>query len=337
MRFQDIIGQNEIKEHLQKAISGGKVSHAYIINGEKGMGKRMLAQAFIQTLFCEKHGEDAWEECPECGKISRRNHPDVIYILPEDDKKIPGIDTIRDKLVSDVYIRPYSREIKVYVIPDADLLNPSCQNAILKTIEEPPEYVRLLLLTENAERLLPTIRSRCIRLDLKPVTGEDDRIKDLLMREYELPEYVATSVMQFAQGNIGKALSLAGSDRFQSMLDDVFSLVSHLDSMKAYEISQKAGSIKKNASEAGFDLREYLDLMLLWYRDVLLYKAIADPKRLYFTDRLREIMRESSLYSFDQLKTFIDRIEHTKDLLHANISSDLALSLLMHRIAAAGQ
>ncbi len=77
--------------------------------------------------------------------------------------------------------------------------------------------------------------------------------------------------------------------------------------------------------------------MLLWYRDVLLYKAIADPNRLYFTDRLREIMRESGLYTYEQLSAFIDKIEHTKDLLHANISSDLALSLLMHRIAAAGQ
>ncbi|MCR5098481.1 MAG: DNA polymerase III subunit delta' [Lachnospiraceae bacterium] len=257
MRFCDIIGQNEIKEHLQKAISGGKVSHAYIINGEKGMGKRMMAQAFVQTLFCEKHGVDACEECPECGKVSRRNHPDVIYIQPEPEKKNIGIDDIRQQLVSDVYIRPYSREIKVYIIPDADLLNPSCQNAILKTIEEPPEYVRLLLLTENAQRLLPTIRSRCIQLDLKPVVNEDEKIRAMLIREYELPEYVTESILQFAQGNIGKALSLAGSDRFQSMLDNVFSLVSHVDSMKAWEIAQKADQIKKAAAEEGFDLKEY--------------------------------------------------------------------------------
>ncbi len=337
MRFSDIIGQNEIKEHLQKAISGGKVSHAYIINGEKGMGKKMMAQAIVQTLLCEKHGIDACEECAECGKVSRHNHPDVIYIQPEPDKKTISVETIREKLVSDVYIRPYSAQIKVYVIPDADVLNTSCQNAILKTIEEPPEYVRLLLLTENAERLLPTIRSRCIRLDLKPVVNEDARIRDLLMREYELPEYVVASILQFAQGNIGKALSLAGSERFSSMLDNVFSLVSHIDSMKAYEIADRADQIKKSATDDGFDLKEYLDLMLLWYRDVLLYKAIADPDRLYFTDRLREIMRESSLYSYEELNVFIDKIEQTKDLLHANISSDLALSLLMHRIAAAGQ
>ena len=337
MKFSDIIGQNEIKDHLQKAVKSGKVSHAYIINGERGMGKKMLAEAFVQTLFCEQHGMDACEECPECGKVSRHNHPDVIYILPDEGKKTIGVENIRDNLVSDVYIRPYSREIKVYIIPDADLLNPSCQNAILKTIEEPPEYVRLLLLTENAERLLPTIRSRCIELDLKPVTGEDERIRRLLMQEYELPEYVTTSILQFAQGNIGKALSLAGSDSFQKMLDTIFSLVSHIDGMRSYEIADRIEDIKKTAAEEKTDIKEYLDLLLLWYRDVLLYKATSDPSRLYFADRLREIMRESGLYTYGELNSFIEKIENTKDLLHANISSDLALSLLMHRIAAAGR
>ncbi len=335
MRFADIIGQKEIKDHLQSAIRGQKVSHAYIINGERGMGKKMLAEAFVQTLFCEEGGDDACENCPECGKVSRRNHPDVIYILPEKGKKVVSVDSIRQDLVSDVYIKPYSRDIKVYIIPDADLLNTSCQNAILKTIEEPPEYVRLLLLTENSQRLLPTIRSRCIELDLKPVTGEDDRIKDLLMKEYEMPEYVADSVMQFAQGNVGKALSLAGSEAFSNMLDKVFYLVSHIDEMQGYEIANTAQEIKKQAAEDETDIGEYLDLMLLWYRDVLLYKSTANPNGLYFTDKLREIMRERRLYSYDELQAIIDKIGSTKDLLHANIASELALSLLMHRIASA--
>ena len=332
MRFADIIGQNEIKEHLQAAIAGGKVSHAYIINGERGTGKHIMAEAFVQTLFCETHGTDACEECSECGKISRHNHPDVRYIIPEEGKKTIGIDVIRDQLVGDVYIKPYSREIKVYIIPDADQLNAACQNAILKTIEEPPEYVRLLLLTENAERLLPTIRSRCIRLDLKPVVGEDDRILDLLMKNYEMPEYLAASIMQFAQGNIGRALSLASKDRFGHVIDSIFHLVSHIDNMRVYEISDAADTLKKEASDGEIDLKEYLDLLLLWYRDVLLYKSAADPNRLYFTDRLREIMRESMIYSYEDLHAIIDKIGDTGSLLEANIAPDLAFSLLMQRM-----
>ncbi len=335
MRFADIIGQNEIKEHLKKAIETGKISHAYIINGERGMGKKMLAEAFVQTMFCEKGGSDACEECSECGKISRKNHPDVIYIRPSEDKKTVGINDIREQLVSDIYIRPYSGDIKVYIIEDADLLNTSCQNAILKTIEEPPEYARLLLLTENAQRLLPTIRSRCIELDLRPVTGDDDRIMSLIMDEYELPEYVAASILQFSQGNIGRALSLASGDSFKSMLDMVFHLVSHIDSMHAYEIAGEADKLKKKAADKELDLLEYLDLLLLWYRDVLLYKSTADTGHLYFSDRLREIMRESSIYSYEDLRAFIEKIENTGQLLNANIAPDLALSLLIHRIAAA--
>ena len=334
MRFADIIGQNEIKEHLQAAIAGGKVSHAYIINGERGMGKHTMAEAFISTLFCEEHGADACEACSECGKISRHNHPDVRYIVPEEGKKTIGIDAIRDQLVGDVYIKPYSREIKAYIIPDADSLNISCQNAILKTIEEPPEYVRLLLLTENAESLLPTIRSRCIRLDLKPIVGKDQAIRELLMKKYELPEYLTAPIMQFAQGNIGRALSLAEGDHFTKLLDSVFRLVSHIDSMQTYEIFGTAETIKKKASDGDLDLKECLDLLLLWYRDVLLYKSTADPGRLYFTERLREVMRESGLYSYGGLASIIEGIEDTKQLLNANISSDFAFALLMQKMRA---
>ncbi len=336
MRFQDIIGQKEIKKHLQKAITGGKVSHAYIINGEKGMGKHMLAEAFVQTLFCEEKGEDACEKCAECGRIRRKNHPDVIYILPEEGKKNIGVEYLKEALVSDVYIRPYAREMKVYIIPDADLLNTSCQNAILKTIEEPPDYVRLLLLTENSKRLLPTIRSRCIELDLLPVMDEDEKIKALLMNEYELPEYVVSTILQFASGNIGRALTLAGNDGFRDTLDEVFSLASHLEGMKSYEVYDRVSEIKNKATQENLDLKEYLDLLLLWYRDVLLYKATKKPDGLYFAQRLREIMRQSEVYSYEQLYSFVKGIESTKDLLHANISSDLALSLLLHRIATAG-
>ena len=337
MRFDDIIGQKDIKDHLQAAITDGKVSHAYIISGERGMGKKMLAEAFVQTLFCEKHGADACEECPECRKVMHKNHPDVIYVHPEEGKKTIGVNDVRDQLVGDVYIRPYSADIKVYIIPDADQLGAASQNAILKTIEEPPEYVRLLLLAENAERLLPTIRSRCIELDLKPVVGEDDKVRKLLMEKYELPEYVTGSILQFAQGNIGRALSLASSDRFKTVLDQVFYMVSHIDEMQNYEISAESEKLKAMAKDGQLDLKEYLDLLLLWYRDVLLYKTTADADRLYFTDRLREIMRLSSLYSYRDLDVIIEKISSTEALLKANIGSELALSLLMQCIRAGGK
>ena len=146
MRFSEVFGQELIKENLMRAISIKKMSHAYILNGEKGMGKRDLAEAFAAALLCEEHGKDSCGQCRTCRRIDGHNHPDVITIEPEKGKDTIATRDIKSKLVGDISIRPYESEYKVYIIPNAHLLNRESQNAILKTIEEPPEYAIVLLL-----------------------------------------------------------------------------------------------------------------------------------------------------------------------------------------------
>lgn len=135
--FQDIIGQEQIKEHLRNALSSGKVSHAYIINGEKSSGKEFIAKVFAMALQCEKGGEEPCQECHACKQALSGNHPDIIHVTHEKPNTV-SVDDIRAQVNNDVAIKPYSGPYKVYIVNEAEKMTSQAQNAILKTLEEPP-------------------------------------------------------------------------------------------------------------------------------------------------------------------------------------------------------
>ena len=180
--FSDIYGYETIKEHLQSAISMGKVSHAYVISGGLGSGKKLIASTFAQTLQCEAGGVEPCGVCHSCVQAAGRNQPDIIWVGHEKPGSI-GVDDIRDQLVSDMQIKPYSSPYKIYIIDEADKLTVAAQNAMLKTIEEPPAYGIVILLANNPDVFLQTILSRCVVLDLKPL--KDDVVIKYLKDHYD--------------------------------------------------------------------------------------------------------------------------------------------------------
>ena len=196
--FHDIIGQEQIKEHLQNAISAKKISHAYIINGEKSSGKEFIARVFAMTLQCEKGGTEPCQECHSCKQALSDNQPDIIYVSHA--------------------IKPYSSPYKIYIMNEVEKMTPQAQNAILKTLEEPPEYAVIMLLTSNVNGLLPTILSRCVVLNMKPVA--DELVRNYLMHQLQVPDYKAEVCVAFARGNIGKAKSLASSEDFDNIKNE---------------------------------------------------------------------------------------------------------------------
>lgn len=183
--FDEIIGHEKVKEHLQSAIKLNKISHAYIFNGPQGSGKKMLADVFAKTLQCEVNGEKPCNECHSCIQAESGNHPDIIYISHEKENSI-GVDDVREQFVGDMQIRPYSSRYKIYIMDEADKMTQQAQNAILKTIEEPPSYGIVILLTENADGLLSTILSRCVKLELNPI--EDSKLTKYLIAKYQVSQ-----------------------------------------------------------------------------------------------------------------------------------------------------
>lgn len=319
--FKDVIGHGSVIDFLEKSIKKNKVSHAYVLNGEKGCGKRKVAEAFCLALQCEKGGTDGCMECGACRRVLSGNHPDVIHLVREKENSI-GVEEVRTQINGDVMIKPYDGRYKIYVIEDAHLLTVQAQNALLKTIEEPPEYVVILLLTSNADQLLPTILSRCILLNLRPVGL--DKIRDYLMKEYQLPDYKAETCAAFSQGNVGRAIRLASSEDFNERKEMALRLLRHVQDMEIQEMVEYVKSLQENKT----DLMEYMDLLLTWYRDLLLFKTTADANRLIFKEETAEIKRQAGKISYRGIEVVMDAIRVAKTRLEARVNIEITMELL---------
>lgn len=320
--FQNILGHKQAVESLQNAIMLGKVSHAYIFNGEDGVGKKSLAEAFAMTLQCEKGAKDACMACHSCRQALTRNQPDIIYLAPEKEKTIT-VNDVRTQINGDVVLKPYSSRYKVYIINHAETMNEAAQNAILKTIEEPPEYVVMILLTTNAEMLLPTIRSRCITIDLHPLA--DELVKKYLMEVLSVPEDKAALCTAFAQGNVGKAARLSGSEDFNHIKSDVVMLLKHIKQIDLFELTQAVKAIE----EYKLYINDYFDIMSIWYRDILVYKATMDANRLIFQDEIYDIKKQANVSSYEGIENILHAIDQAKRRINANVNLELALELML--------
>lgn len=321
-KFTDIIGQEQIKEHLRNAISTGKVSHAYIINGERSSGKEFIARVFAMALQCEKGGVEPCEECHSCRQALSGNQPDILYVSHEKPNTI-GVEDIREQINGDIGVKPYSSRYKIYIMNEGEKMTVQAQNALLKTLEEPPEYAVILILTTQVEALLPTILSRCVVLNMKPVP--DELVKKYLMEELKVPDYKANICVAFARGNIGKAKLLAASEEFEKVKDEAVTLVKYINDM---EISDIVKAIKK-ISEYKFDVNDYLDILSVWYRDVLLFKATKDINSLIFKEEIQQIMRVSNRSTYEGIETIVNALQQAKRRLEANVNFDLTMELLL--------
>ena len=320
--FRDIIGQEQIKEHLQNALATGKVSHAYIINGEKSSGKEFIAKIFAMALQCEQGGTEPCNECRSCKQTLSKNQPDIIYVSHEKPNTI-SVDDIRAQINNDVAIKPYSSKYKVYIINEAEKMTPQAQNAILKTLEEPPAYAVILLLVSNVNTLLPTILSRCVVLNMKPV--RDALVKKYLMEELQVPDYKAEVCVAFARGNVGKAKLLASSEEFENVKAEALSLLKYIKDMEIQEI---VAAIKK-INEYKLEINDYMDIMSIWYRDVLLFKATNDVNHMVFKEEVQTIRKVAARSSYEGIERVIKALDTAKKRLDANVNFDLVMELLL--------
>lgn len=319
--FKDVVGHRNVIQYLQNAVAENRVSQAYIVNGERGTGKKMLAKLFAMALLCEEHGAEPCNKCHSCVQAESNNHPDIIWVTHEKPGSI-GVDDVRTQINNTVAIKPYQSPYKVYIIPEADIMTVQAQNALLKTIEEPPQYAVFILLTENADVLLPTINSRCVMLKLRYI--KDALIKKYLMERMEVPDYKAEVCAAFAQGNLGKAIKLAGSEHFNELKDEVLNLMRHINDM---DISELVEAVKR-CTLYKVEINDYLDLIMVWYRDVLLYKATREIDKVVFKDQIDCMREQARRSSYEGIETILDSLDKAKARLKANVNFDLVMELL---------
>ena len=338
--FADIIDQEQMKEHMQHVLQTEKVSHAYIISGENGSGKEFIARIFAKALQCENknmRGEylESCNECPSCVKALSENHPDIITITHEKPNSI-GVDDIRSQLRDDVVIKPYESRYKIYIIPEGEKMTAAAQNALMKTLEEPPAYIVIIILTSNINAFLPTIISRCIVLPMK--VARDDSIKKFLMEECQIVDYKAMLCASFARGNVGKALDLAANERFETLKNETIELVTKLKHLEIHDIMDRVHMILEPAegdeksSKKGIDLRQYadfMDILIFLFRDMLVYKATENEDHLIFTDKVSYIRSVTREISYEEIGNIIKDMEIAKSRITSNVNIDLALELML--------
>ena len=325
--FSDIYGYETIKEHMQSAIRLGKVSHAYIINGGLGAGKKMLAGIFAKTLQCENMEEsvNTCNKCHYCIQSDTGNQPDIIWVKHEKPASI-GVDDVREQIIADMQIKPYSSRYKIYIIDEAEKLTVAAQNALLKTIEEPPSYGIVIFLKTNAHIFLKTILSRCVMLDLKPV--KNSIVEEYIRNNYDVSDYECRFAANFAQGRIGRAKTIVESTEFAHLKQDVMHVIKNAKDMTSGEIM----AVVKDINNYKLTIDDYLDLMAKWFRDVLLFKSTNDTNYLIFSDEISLIKSQAQTMSYEGIQDILDSIDKVKIRLKANVNFDLCIELLIMAI-----
>lgn len=322
-----VLGQKHITEHFENAIKKSKISHAYIINGEEGTGKLQLAINFAKALQCQENDFQKGEvtgraccECKSCKQTDSKNQPDIKYVTHS--KKNITVDDIREQINDDIDIKPYSSRYKIYIVPESELMNKYAQNALLKTIEEPPEYAVIILITTNADSFLSTILSRCVLLNTRPVSEES--IYNQLKAKYDVSDYTAKVAISFANGNPGRAVKLATSDDFLHLKQEV---VGTVISLRNGGMDVVASNIKK-AAELKKQMNEYFATMRIWFRDILLYKASKNEEKIIFQDEYITIKEMAEIFSFEGLDMIFKSIDQAENRINSNVNFDMTLEVL---------
>lgn len=319
--FEDIVGHGRIKDHLKNSIRLDKVSHAYLFVGDKGVGKMSMAKMFAQTLQCESKGIEPCMKCKSCLQMISDNQPDIRVLTHE--KAAMSVDEIRTQLINDAGIMPYAGPYKIYIVPDAHLLNAPAQNALLKTIEEPPSYVVVILIVDNKDVILPTILSRCVTINFMPLPDKD--VAKYLIEKQDIPDDEALMVAAFSQGSIEKAVNIAVSKEYSEKKEKLISILREIDEVTIAEVVNYA---KENGGDKEF-FEDLLWVCRCWYKDVLMLKATADLNGVLFKDEYKYLKKQASNYSFEDVEKITQAIDKAGLRYKANVSLETIIELLV--------
>lgn len=302
MYFKDIIGQEFAKKYLTNSINKDKVSHAYLFEGMNGVGKNTLAKEFAKTLI----------------KVDKlENSPDYISIEPEGSSiKIAQI----RKLQTDVLVKPHS-DYKIYIINKAEKMTVESQNALLKTLEEPPAYVIIILITSNKNSLLDTIKSRCEIIKFLPVSFIQTK---KYLEDMGIEERKASILATFSRGSISKALELSESADFMLMREDIQNNIQTLLEKNIVEILELPSKYDKYKD----NIIEVLDMMINYFRDIMMLKENIGKDMIINIDKITYVQNMSKKINYSQVSKIIDIIEETKKKLKSNCNFNLSIQVM---------
>lgn len=322
MRFDDILGQDRVVDALQRSISANRVAHAYLFEGIAGCGRRTAALTLIAALFClQPVAGEACGSCPSCKKLAAGNHPDLHLLQPLPDKRDISIEQVRE-LQQMLSLRPFEAKRKACLIEPAERMSIGAANSLLKTLEEPPGHGLLILLTNQADLLLPTVRSRCQHLRFAPLGI--DNLKTLLIRQGMTPANAA-ALAPLAEGSLEVARNLEGDDANTSrqLLLDALRQVRHQQVATVFDTSERLAGGRNEALEL-------FDQLLSLLRDMLLLRTAASDRivNVSLQGRLHE---EADRFLPARLMEALELAIETRRAIQGNVNPKLALDRYLLR------
>jgi len=320
-----VSGQSKAVILLERSIQVGRLSHAYLFVGPPLVGKMSLAINLAQAVNCEAKNPPCGE-CAPCRRIASGKHADIQIIgLSSAERREISIEQIREMRTS-ASLPPYEGKQKVFIIDKADLLSHEASNSLLKTLEEPSPRILLLLLTAREQHLLPTIVSRCQRVELRPLPIAF--IEEELRQHYEMPEPEAGLLARLSEGCPGWALRAIQDE---SILEERAQRLNTLISLTYASLKQRltyAAELASQFNKGREGVEGVLALWINWWRDLLMLKG-GNDKLITNIDHETELLNQADKYSIRQIKDFIHQLRAASKQLEQNANPRLTLEVLM--------
>lgn len=304
--FDSIIGQKFAKRYLESSIKNDKLNSSYMFEGANGVGKKKTAYELSKILLEIDHPE---------------NNPDYIDIFPNGSSI--KVDQIR-KIQSDIIVKPHNK-YKIYILNNAEKMTVEAQNALLKTLEEPPQYAIIIIVTNNKEALLDTIKSRCDIVKFNSIP-KDEMVEYLCLKD--IPREKALLLTSFSRGSLERALSLANSEEFAEMRSDLQKYIKTIFDKKIVEILELPGEIEKYK----INIIELMDMMLDYFRDIILLKEGISKEMIVNIDKINFLEIIGNEITYSQLSRIIGIIEESKKKANSNCNFNINMQVLFLNI-----
>ncbi len=315
--FQEIIGHEGQIALLRRAVERDRLHHAYLFVGPEGTGKRTVATALTAAVQCSTGTGDACGECASCRAVAHDNHPDVHWLEPRKGKRDITIEQVRG-LQQQLALHRFNGKKKVAVIDPLTLMNLHAQNALLKTLEEPPDHSLLILIAESTGGVLPTVLSRCLRLSFFPLTVE--QVAAIVAREDGISEDRAMLLASLSYGSLGKAL--AGED--ETLLEqrrECFRRLAALSPDDARGISDLAEEMGKDREQA---LR-FLDWVRGWLRDIMVLQVTGSAATVCNRDLLEPLQQAAATRRVQESTAALAEIDNVTRSINRNFNRRMVL------------
>ncbi len=319
MNTNNIIGQSPLIARMEQVLAGGRVVHAYLFEGPAGAGKKTMSGLFAKALLCEKSEDKPCHKCIPCKQYESGNHPDVLWVRRLQDKTAISVDQIRE-LQSEIKVKPFQEGRRICFIEEAHLMNQQAQNALLKTLEEPPSHTLFFLLADNTSSLLPTIISRCQLFRINSLSTED--IAMILNKRLSIGHEEASIYASLSQGNPGQALALAGDDEFRTLRELLINGMNDAGNPKIMDLIGPFTEYKERVDDL-------FTILQLWIRDIIILRETGDFNLIINRDQSPLLRKQASYFTREALQVMIGSIEEARKRLKSNTNYQLTIEAML--------